>query len=98
MKIPRLDMNLFYLLGAGTFGIQGICNIVLFFLNPQNIFSGTSAWAGIIFSFLLVYVFLSLRQDSIQVSKNEVSEDDIKTLLEDLKKEGSKVVSNGKKH
>lgn len=97
--MKTLDLKVFYAVGAVVFAIQACCSVVIFFSNPQSLWSTISVWVGILFNLLVAWLFLSLRSSDSGFSSGQgsVAEDDVKKLLSDLKKQASGVFEDGKK-
>lgn len=86
-KLPELDMYLFFSYGSAAFFIQAICSIAIFFFNEQNIFTFISIWLGVLFNFLLSYLFFTMarQQPRVSAQKSALKDDEIESFLEGLK-------------
>jgi len=58
----EFDINKFYKIGCVLMGLQGLSGAVLYFINLsfQSFFTTVNIWTGILFSWLISYLFYTL--------------------------------------
>lgn len=88
----EITQERFFKIGVWCFLIIGLMNIGIFIENYKylNFYSITSSWASIIFNFALSgFFYYLLKQTSPQIEEEYASED-IKELLQEVKKQNAK--------